>query len=109
MPLAHRGIKTVLCNSDPLTKDRGLEGQRSKVAVGSVKPRPASRSCALCSSRRETASSRLRNTRGSRPRRSASYLGRGQGDAGSPSDMEAPARRSLQSKATSSIGVGACV
>ena len=30
--LAHRGIKTVLCNSDPLTKDRGLEGQRCKVA-----------------------------------------------------------------------------
>lgn len=33
MALAHRGIKTVLCNSDPLTKDRGLEGQRSKVAL----------------------------------------------------------------------------
>ena len=25
--LAHRGIEAVLCNSDPLTKDRGLEGQ----------------------------------------------------------------------------------
>ncbi len=33
MPLAHRGIKTILCNSDPLTKDRGLEGQRCKVAL----------------------------------------------------------------------------
>lgn len=30
--LAHRGIETVLCNSDPLTKDRGLESQRCKVA-----------------------------------------------------------------------------
>ena len=33
VPLAHGGIETVLCNSDPLTKDRGLEGQRSKVAL----------------------------------------------------------------------------
>ena len=33
VPLAHRGIETVLCNSDPLTQDRGLEGQRSKVAL----------------------------------------------------------------------------
>ena len=33
VPLAHRGIEAVLCNSDPLTKDRGLEGQRSKVAL----------------------------------------------------------------------------
>ena len=33
MGFAHRGIETVLCNSDPLTKDRGLECQRSKVAL----------------------------------------------------------------------------
>ena len=33
VPLAHGGIEAVLCNSDPLTKDRGLEGQRSKVAL----------------------------------------------------------------------------
>lgn len=33
VPLAHRGIEAILCNSDPLTKDRGLEGQRSKVAL----------------------------------------------------------------------------
>ena len=33
MPLTHRGIKTVLCNSDPLTQYRGLECERSKVAL----------------------------------------------------------------------------
>lgn len=33
MPLAHGGIKTGLCNSDPLTHDRGLEGQGSNVAL----------------------------------------------------------------------------
>ena len=33
MPLAHRGLETVLCNSDPLTQDRGLEGQRCKVTL----------------------------------------------------------------------------
>ena len=33
MSLAHRGIETVLCNSDPLTKYGGLESQRGKVAL----------------------------------------------------------------------------